>query len=197
MATRLLATIRGIVPTALRWRPENLAPNDGAALNSDYTEKDPRPGTAVATDEDARLVPEISNAQDTDLEIRVTEAGLPGAEGAAVSYKKTSEDPDFERGWNQPNYFAGWVAQEWVGDFGFPTFIATSCVTIPSTQEVVSVAMYSSVRRSRVFDPETWTWGAFTSLPTNPFVSDPVALCVLRGSERILAITLPNSAVPM
>ena len=199
MADRLTETIRGIVPTSVRWRPENLTPNDGGALNSDYTEKDPRPGTAVTADSRARLRPEISQAQDAGtIVFKVTEGGLPGPIGAAVSYRLDSEPADSERGWNQPNYLSGWVAQEWsdVLDFG-----DVACVTLPATQEVVAIALTTPATepaggssRSRVFDPETWIWTAGSVPPWRIGIQpgqQTTALVHLPGTDRILAIVLP------
>lgn len=194
MADRLTQAIRGIVTTSVRWRPENLAPNDpSVGTNSDYTEKDPRPGTAVTSDSRARLRPEISLAQAAGtLVLKVTEGGLPGPAGAAVSYRQTKEPADSERGWNQGNYFGGWVAQEWSD---VTVFDDIDCVTLPNTQEVIGIAHKNgppSTELARLFDPETWVWSVGSTLPwvVSSFTT-VAALAYLPGTDRVIAIVLP------
>ena len=192
MAEDLKQVVRGIVPTAPRWRPTNLATNDGATLNSVYTEREPRPGTPVATNVLSELVSEVSNAQSTDLVFEVTDAGLPGTRGAAISYRKTSEPTPARRGWSEPNFLSGWTTQIFTTDTN-PR--VTMCVTLPSTQEVLGLQRLTGagfVTTFQLFDPETWVWtnkGGFT----DGFQSD--VLIALRGSERVLTIQFPGTTV--
>ena len=199
MADRLTETIRGIVPTSVKWRPENLAPNDGGALNSSYTEKDPRPGTAVTADSRARLRPEISQAQEGGtLVFTVTEGGLPGSAGAAVSYRREKEAGDLARGWNQPNLLGGWLTQEWSD---VVVYDDVACVTIPRTQQVVGFVQdnggAAGLATTRIFDPEGWTWSAATAVPWKVLTGiNAVGLVHLPGTDRILAVIMPATAGP-
>lgn len=180
-----------------RWRPENLDPLGAGLLDSDYKEKDPRPGTAVTDDSRARLRPEISHVQATGtLVIKVTEGGLPGPQGAAISYRQAKDSADNARGWNQPNYLQGWIAQEWSDSDVWDDF---GCVTIPKTQLVIGFVQNNggapSLARTRIFDPESWTWGASTAVPWEfgAFTS-AVALVHLSGPDRVLAIVHSGTA---
>jgi len=200
MGNRLTDTIRGIVCNSQRWVPENLSANDAAALNSDYTELDPRPGTMTTTDARARLRPQVSNAQvGGSLLLKVTDGGLPGPEGAAMSYRLDKEAADAERGWNQPNLLAGWPVQEWSDTLVYDDM---DCVTIPSTQQVVGFAQDGSVAattaRARVFDPEDWTWTAGALVPWGINSREQVvALAYLPGVDRVIAIVMTTVGNPM
>ena len=198
MADRLNAKIRGIAPLAAGWRPENLVDIGGGLLDSSYQEKDPRPGTAVIDDSRARLRPEVSQAQTTGtLVVKVTEGGLPGPAGAAVSYRQAKDAVDNARGWNQPNYLQGWLAQEWSDVNIYNDF---ACVTIPSTQNVIGFSQVNGganfLATTRTFDPEGWSWSASAPVPWAAATGvDAVALVHLPGTDRTLAILMPSNAL--
>jgi hypothetical protein len=199
MADRLLGTIQGIVPNSVRWRPSGLAPNDGSLTGSSYTELDPRPGTAVTADSRARLRPEITQAQAGGTTVlKVTEGGLPGPDGAAVTYRQSKETADSARGWNQGNHISGWTSQEWSD---LVIYDDMALVVIPSTQTVVGFSQDNGgpagLATTRTFDPAKWLWSSSASVPWAPSIgTDAIALVYLPGSDRILAISMPATAGP-
>ena len=162
----------------------SIAPIDGSATGSSYTEASPRPGISAPADPLGLLAPRISGAQAAALDLRVVHAGLPGLDGSIeLAYRLTGESIDSLRGWNGPNFLNGWAPAYWSDTITRDSFDA--CV-IPSTQEVVLVVGRSPNVDARVFDPTTKTWAAATA-PTLVAFGMTTLIC-LPSTERILYI---------
>ena len=158
-------------------------------FDSNFTQAGPAPGTARAQDADSKLQPFLTNAQETDVVVEVTQAGGANREGCAVSYRKKSEADTEFRGWIPPTWITGWTAAAFTDAETFDMFQAA---VIPSTQEVIVVAKTLSDGSpvSRLWSPSTRSWGAATDILAGSGIAagNHAAVAVLPDSELILAM---------
>ena len=109
--------LTGITVHSARIDLATLATNDGdgagSALNSDYTQEGPRPGSAVANDSKSTLDPQVHAAQDTELDLLVVRSGIADLDSAGLAYREEGEADTAYRGWNEANLIHHWTPVEW------------------------------------------------------------------------------------
>jgi len=186
VGTRTTDELRGLLIADQRLTLENLAPNDGTALGSLYTEGDPRPGTSRPDDPRSELLPAVSHAQDRELELLVENAGDPGREFSSrvrLLYRDTAETTDFDwLGWNAPSWLHHWET------IAFTTTLdhtAHDAVVLPWSQRVVVAwtASTSSISVSHNYrSTPDWTSGVVTLFG----FSGPPCLIVLPSRRLVL-----------
>ena len=154
----------GLVVHDARIALTNVADNDGATLNSDFTEAGPRPGSAIAGDATSTADPQVSAAQTNDLDFRVVQGGNAEIDGAGLAYRLDGEADSSFRGHNEPNVATHWDSVEFTSTESWE-FVAA--VTIPSTQDVVAFAHDTDAS----LDNSSWTYTASTTVVAGPQAS--------------------------
>lgn len=163
------------------------------ATDSDYSEADPRPGIAVASDPLGTHIVRAHNGQDADLRVRVVRPGLPAIDGSGTLYREELDSGDEAyRGWNEPNHLEGFYSIAWTST---EEWRASSAVTIPSTQKVVVFAtdiLSNEVPSTWTWDPVSRTFGDRVDL-SGDVAHDAVCGVCLQGTERVLAFYLEKA----
>lgn len=185
-----LSDLPGGVLIPSRCTLSTLADNDGSSTGSDYTEANPRPGSAVPLDSRNRLRVHASHAQGVDLDVRVRKAGMPGRGEAACQVAIKPQSSSDWRGWNPPVILSGWLSVDYTTS---DSFQRKDCVTVPSTQTVVVVRRsatsgeatsrtispswaVSAASASTMADGDDWNHPALVALP------DERLLCFYGGA---------------
>lgn len=149
MATGIDANNRWVLVPDARFNFANLS------TSSSYTEASPRPGTPAPSSALSSYALRLSGAQDVAVTLSTSHPGLPGlADGARVTWRKSSEAATADRSWTPPNL----ITQAVVVD-ATNTVEAWDIVAVPSTGELV-IAWYESTTpavRVGVYNPATGT----------------------------------------
>jgi hypothetical protein len=173
------------VPASPDRLESELAANDGTSLLSSYTEASPRPGVAVPSSNLSRLAPVISGSQSADMELVVLTGGLPSllTEGAVqVGYRMADQADNKIRGWTPPN----WLSQVTFAKWTSADMYDAKCCTITDTQKVCVIYWDgTNSRYSKVWNPQTATWGSQVEIRTVGHASD-VIVCYPEG--RMVAL---------
>ena len=180
--------LRGFVVHHDRIDLDHLAPNDGTALGSSYSQADAQPGEAVPADDRSVYVPRAHQAQDADLDVTVIRPGLPQTDGASLAYRETGESDDSWRGWCEPNLVTLYRPLAWTTT---EDWTVADAATIPSTQQVVAIgADQDSTSRKPVsvwtWEPTTRAWGSRVEIDSAN-LRTLCAILVRRRDERVLA----------
>jgi hypothetical protein len=168
--------------------------------DTSVTQAGPRCGSAVPSNARSALVVQLSGEQSEDWTVHVLDAGLPSlaATGVRVGYRKTTEATSQVRAWQAPSQLLGWVAGEYEAA-ATKTFGAIDAAVIPSSQKLICTYIQTTGTSpdpiyARTFNPFTNEWGAAVALPgTSTATQQLTAVCVLPGSERILAFVTDDS----
>ena len=160
------------------------------ALESDFTQAGPQPGSQRPQDADNKLSPFITNAQEVDTLIEVSQAGSARREGCMVTVRGQLEADTELKGWIPPTEMQGWTTAVFANVEVFDMFQAA---VIPSTQEVIVVAklLSTGAALARRWDPVTKEFvpGSVDILAGSGIApGNHASVVVLPGSEDILAM---------
>lgn len=165
---------------------EALAANTAAALTSDYSEANPRPGASTPNDDLSRLVPVVSGAQGEDLELVVLRGGQPmlaDQDSVQLGYRFAGGTDDEIRGWNTPGMLLNWSAV--ISTTG--TAYHTDVCAAPRSQKVIVTYGEDGVDRTvHVYDPATNTFATPVTIGTA--MAKPGDCLVALPTGRILLL---------
>lgn len=145
-----------------RLRVSDALPDDGAAISSDYTEAEPRPGLPARL---GRLVAQVSGQQTSPVSLRVSSRypGLPGRQGARVL-----ASTDGGASWlghqaeTHPRY---WDMHPLAEGGGGAAYTTTAALCTSSGRPIVCIGGDSDTVVSY------WTGSAWTSITTGDIVT--------------------------
>ena len=208
MGDRIDNPLRGIGILSADILLENITPQGSGLTDSSFSQRAPRPGQATIDDADAKLEPQISGNQTTEVEFQVRRAGLPELEGVGLVFRRTDEQPD-DIAWRDratPNWANHFVAAKWTDVDDFDVF---DLVVTQESQQLI--LLYAEDVLGEIFakrfefpivdattNPQTaptgtGTWGAEVVVSVNP--NAPAAAADTQLPGGITGVALPNGRV--
>lgn len=208
MAVRIQSPLRGLAILSDDMRLESLTDQGVGLTDSSFQQQGPRPGQAVIDDPDAKLEPQISGGQRTEVEIQVRRAGLPELEGVGVVWRRTDEQPDdiAWRGRATMNFVNHWIAAVWsetdsqvIFDLVVTTaeqqliLLYAETTSDPLKSKTFSFPIVSEATNSQAAPTGTGFWGSAKNVSANP--NNPSALPDVALWDAVTGVALPNGRV--